>query len=122
MRTPKTTGAPALRTAPKTIADPGRGRSVMYLLVVFIACVLIVDALAGEKGLLETMRARRQYSQLASAIDGLRQENARLREEARRLREDPRTVEAIARQELGLIRPGEVLFIIKDVSSPSLPR
>jgi cell division protein FtsB len=48
------------------------------------------------------------------SIERLRAENVRLREDARRLRSDPGTIEALARQELGLIKPGEVLFIIKD--------
>jgi len=34
---------------------------------------------------------------------------------ARRLREDPSGIEDQARRELGLIKPGEVLFIVKDV-------
>jgi cell division protein FtsB len=51
----------------------------------------------------------------------VREENARLRDEARRLREDPRTIEEIARRELGLIKPGEKLFIIKDVTPDGKP-
>ena len=35
--------------------------------------------------------------------------------QARRLREDPPAIEEIARRELGLIRPGERVFIVKDV-------
>jgi cell division protein FtsB len=35
---------------------------------------------------------------------------------ARRLRDDPAAIEEQARRELGLIKPGEVLFIIKDIS------
>jgi len=45
----------------------------------------------------------------------LKQENAGLREQIRRLREDPEAIEAIARQDLGLMRPGEILVIVKDV-------
>jgi cell division protein FtsB len=45
----------------------------------------------------------------------MRAENARLREMIGRLRDDPGTIEAIARRELGLVRPGEVLFILKDI-------
>ena len=30
------------------------------------------------------------------------------------LRKDPETIEGIARRELGLMKPGEKLFIIKD--------
>jgi cell division protein FtsB len=78
--------------------------------LVFVACVLIVDALAGERGFLETLRVRRQFGEQSAALARLKEENARLREEARRLREDPQTVEEAARRDLGLIRPGEVLF------------
>ena len=48
----------------------------------------------------------------------LRIDNARLRDEARRLREEPAAIEEVARRELGLIRPGETVFIIKDVPRP----
>jgi cell division protein FtsB len=89
-------------------------RALNYLLI-FVTVVLVVDALIGEKGLAETMRARKQSREVAAAVDRLRVENAQLRESIRRLHGDPGTIEAIARRELGLIRPGEVLFILKDI-------
>jgi cell division protein FtsB len=46
----------------------------------------------------------------------VKQENAALREQRRRLVEDPDTIEALARQELGLIRSGEILAVIRDVN------
>jgi cell division protein FtsB len=60
------------------------------------------------------MRARRKYQEVAASLDTLRQENAKLREDMRRLNEDPATIEGVAREELGLIRPGEIVFILKD--------
>jgi cell division protein FtsB len=89
-------------------------RRGVHLLLLFVTLVLVIDALVGEKGLLESMRARRQYEQLARSLDDMKRENARLRDEMRRLNEDPATIESLAREELGLIRPGEVLFILKD--------
>ena len=102
------------RATETTTAPRRRRRAVQYLLV-FVGCVLAVDALVGEKGLLAMMKAREQYRALEQSLAGARDENARLREEARRLREDPTAIEDIARRELGLIRPGEKLFILKDV-------
>jgi cell division protein FtsB len=90
-------------------------RRGVHLLLGFVTLVLVIDALVGEKGLLESMRARRQYQQLARSLDDLKRENARLRDEARRLNEDPAAIESIAREELGLMRSGEVVFILKDV-------
>ena len=79
----------------------------------------MIDALVGEKGLLEMLQARQQYRSLEASLTQVRSENARLREEARRLREDPEAIEDLARRELGLIKPGEQLFIIKDVVPPA---
>lgn len=90
-----------------------------HVLLLFVACVLVIDALVGDKGLLAMLHARKEYNQLAADIARARTENARLREEARRLREDPAAIEEIARRELGLIKPGEILFIVKDVAPPS---
>jgi len=87
---------------------------------VFLASVILVDALVGDRGLLATMRARREYDELAATIARERVENAQLRDEARRLREDPSAIEEIARRELGLIKPGEKVFIVKDVT-PAKP-
>jgi len=83
-----------------------------------VAIVLVVDALVGDKGFVDTLRARRQHRESSAALAQKRQENARLREEIRRLREDPSRIESVAREELGLIRPGEVLFIVHDATTP----
>lgn len=81
--------------------------------------MLVIDALVGDKGLLAMLRARQTYRSLEESLADVRTENAGLREEARRLREDPSAIEEIARQELGLIKPGEKLFIVKDVVTPN---
>ena len=110
-------GAP-LRGRARQVAVPApssfRRRIVNYTLT-FVTIVLVVDALVGDKGLLETMRARRQYAEVAASLDGLRQENDRLRDQIDRLTDDPATIESVAREELGLIRPGELVFVVKDV-------
>ena len=87
----------------------------MRYLVVAVGCVLIIDALVGDRGFLAMLKARQQYRTLDAALALARTENAELREQARELRENPQAIEEIARRELGLIRPGEKLFIIKDV-------
>ena len=80
-----------------------------------MVCALAVNALIGERGLAETLRVRRQVGRLTAEVAELRRENARLAEYAERLATDPRTIEALAREELGLIRRGEILVVLKDV-------
>ena len=95
--------------------QPGRRgqRLTLYVLVAFTV-VVVIDAVVGEKGVLALMRARAEYERLADDLAQLRTSNARLRDEARRLREEPEAIEEIARRDLGLIKPGETVFIIRD--------
>ncbi len=96
-------------------ASPMRTRLLNYVLA-FVTVVLVADALVGDKGLLDTLRAKRQHEALAAALAEKRRDNARLRDDIRRLKEDPGAIESLAREELGLIREGEVLFIVHDVT------
>jgi cell division protein FtsB len=101
-----------------TSKHPVRNRRIVYVLLLFIASVIVADGLVGDRGLLAMLRARQEYEALATTISRLRADNARLRDEARRLREEPSAIEEVARRELGLIRPGEKVFIIKDGPLP----
>lgn len=103
--------------APPRATPPSRGRRLLRPVLIFITLVIVVDAIAGEKGLLALLQARREYAALERSLERARAENAQLRETARRLREDPAAIEEAARRELGLIKPGEVLFIVKDVGA-----
>ena len=97
--------------------DTLRWRTALDYLLLFVTVVLVMDGLIGEKGLMETVRARQESAELAVRVQQLRDENRTLLERARRLDKDPATIEMLAREELGLIRPGEVLFILKDARS-----
>ena len=94
-----------------------RAKQVVRILFLFGVALLMVDALVGDRGLLALRRAQRQYDALAATIARQRAENALLRETARRLAEDPTAIEEVARRELGLIKPGEKVFIIRGLTS-----
>jgi len=98
---------------PRAQAAARRTR-IVQLALLFLAAVITIDAVVGEKGLLQTFRARRDHAQLVASINRVRGDNARLRDHARRLKEDPATIEEAARRNLGLVKPGEVLVIVKD--------
>jgi cell division protein FtsB len=109
------TDAGAAASGKRPSADRrSRGRTIVHTLLFLAAAVIVLDALAGERGLLAMLRVRREYRELAASVARAHAENARLAEQARRLREDPAAVEEVARRELGLIKPGEKVFIIKD--------
>ena len=77
--------------------------------------VIVVDAIAGEKGLLALLQARREYAALERSLERARAENAAAARNRAAPPRRPRSHRRTARRELGLIKPGEVLFIVKDI-------
>lgn len=92
-----------------------RRRMVQYL-IVFVGCVLVIDSLVGDKGVLQMLKKRQEVRAIDRALAAARAENARLFQEMDRLKNDPAALEEVARRDLGLIKPGEKLFIIKDAA------
>ena len=90
-----------------------RRRILSYVLIAG-AAALMVNAVVGENGYLASLRARHQYAALSAEVTKLRLENQQLKDQARRLKDDPAAVEEAARRDLGLIRPGETLVVVRD--------
>ena len=88
-------------------------RAVQFVLFLG-ASILVVNALVGENGLVDALKAGHRQRLLADDVNRLRCDNANLRRTARRLRDDPTAIEEIARGELGLIAPGELLLLFTD--------
>lgn len=91
-----------------------RRTTIVQFAIFAVAAVIMIDAVVGDKGLLQTFRARREYQQDLAHISSLQRENAGMRERLRRLREDPAAIEEAARRNLGLVKPGEILVIVRD--------
>jgi cell division protein FtsB len=75
---------------------------------------LAVGSVFGDRGMLNLMSKRRQVDALRAELEGLREENARLTAEIAALRTSPRAIERLAREELGLARPDETVFLIRE--------
>jgi cell division protein FtsB len=74
-----------------------------------------VAAFIGEGGYLDVLRLRREISGLQADIEQREAAVARLEEEVLRLEEDPMARERVAREQLGLVRPGEIDFLLPRV-------
>jgi len=78
------------------------------------AALLLVEALFGDRGFTAMIEARKQHQAAEAALEKVRAENSALRGQARRLKEDPGAIEEIARRDLRMAAPGEIVFIVKD--------
>ena len=106
--------APAVHSTPLPLPAQGH-RPWVRRAVIFVSCALLLDAVFGDRGVAELWRARLDSQRASDALVQLKQENAGLRDEVRRLREDSAAIESVAREDLGLIRPGEIVVRVKDV-------
>jgi cell division protein FtsB len=86
-----------------------------------LACFLLLGLLAviGDRGFLELYAFTRHLGGLEAQIEALERENAQLRQQVVGLRSDPDQIEKVAREELGLARPDELVFIIVDAPKPA---
>jgi len=111
MPTHNATKKPKTRPADR-IGLPSR-RAFLFLLI-FVGTALIANAIVGERGLIATRAAKRHAMALDAEITTIQEQNGALRDQAKRLRTDPKAIESVARDELGLMREGEVLILLHD--------
>lgn len=98
----------------KARASYGLRKKATTLFSVIAVIALVVGSLFGDRGILQLLRQRERTEALARDIEQLREENRALAEEIVSLRRDPAAVERLAREELGLARPGESVFVLRD--------
>ena len=65
----------------------------------------------GRMGLLAQVRLEEEASRTRAEIQQVQAEIQQLRGAAEALRSDPHRVEQLARERLGLVRPGETVFL-----------
>lgn len=58
----------------------------------------------------ELKEARQEYAQIQTQVNQLMLDNHRLKQEINALMKNPEVIEQAAREELGLVRPGEIVI------------
>jgi cell division protein FtsB len=93
-------------------------KQLVLIIVSFSSLLLFTHALFGKLGYLELKKVQNQNEDLAQKIEKLKAENKKIVTEIISLKTDSRVIEKIAREELGLVKPGEV----KITTNPSSER
>jgi cell division protein FtsB len=90
-------------------------RNASWFLVAGLALLLLQD-IFGTHGVLAMRRTQKQAAEIRKEIDRLEEENRQLQGCVEGLKSDPASVERIAREDMGLARPGEYVFKIPSKS------
>jgi cell division protein FtsB len=77
---------------------------------------LLWSLVMGEMGAVKYFRMRSRENTLRADIDRLKEDNLRLIREVHDLKYDPAYLERMARDKIGLARPGEVVYFYGDMT------
>jgi len=89
-----------------------------FVLALF-ALILVVAAWSLYPAARVQYQEERNKARLEAELDGLKERNAELRAQVDRLK-TPEGVEEIARQDLGLVKEGENLYVVMDSEAESV--
>jgi len=79
-----------------------------------LTVAMLLLAIFNDKGALQVRAQSQKLSTLESEIKKLENENKQLTDEIQALRSDPATIEKFAREELKLVKPGEIVLVAPD--------
>ncbi|MBZ5662681.1 MAG: septum formation initiator family protein [Acidobacteriia bacterium] len=109
-----------LKISPSEAAAYLRRNARQVLGIALLA--LLVHDIFGAHGFVAMRRTQKEIDQIRDQIGRLNAENKSLASEVNSLKSDPKAIERIAREEMGLARPGEMIFKLPDPAKPGDPQ
>ena len=76
-----------------------------------LTVAMLLLAVFNDKGLIEVRAQAKKLSTIESEISKLDTENKQLSSDIQGLRSNPNAIEKIAREELKLVKPGEIVLV-----------
>ena len=98
-------------TLPEAVAYARRNARQILLLALL---ALAIHDVFGPHGFIAMRRTQKEIEQVRDQIGKLNEENKSLSDQVTSLKTDPKAIERIAREEMGLARPGEVIYTLPD--------
>ena len=98
-------------------------RKALAVALILILASSLLNALFGDRGLIELVKAREELQSLVQEIAALEGETQQLLDEIRALKTSPLAIERLAREQLGLAKPDElyvrryILLVVYPVKS-----
>jgi cell division protein FtsB len=105
-----------LSRKPRMAVPPRRRIKNLLLFVVLI--VAAYEFVGGDFGFYRIRNQKRQIETLRTELQKMKAENEALRRHVTQLESDPATIEKIARERYGMIKPGESVYMVYDRAQP----
>jgi cell division protein FtsB len=83
---------------------------------------LLVHDVFGAHGFIAMRKTQKEIEQIREQIGKLNKDNQLLSNQVNSLKTDPKAIERIAREDMGLARPGEIIYKLPDSAKPGDPQ
>ena len=98
-----------------------RLRRRAMLALILIAIALTVHEVFGDRGYLALRRRRQELQTLQQQVEKLQKENEQLEKEIEGLKSDPKAIEQLAREQMKLAKPGELIYVLPEKKESPTP-
>ena len=95
-----------------------RLRRAAMLTLILIAFALTIHEVFGDRGYLALRRRRQELQTLQQQVETLQKENEELEKEINGLKSDPKAIEKLAREQMKLAKPGEIIYVLPEKKEP----
>lgn len=100
-----------IASAQEALAAARSARKRRFVFVAVVLAILIAaSSVGGKKSLVKVFQMSKTRTELQQEIKRLRQVNEEIAREIQTFAHNPSQVEAIAREDLGLVKPGEIVY------------
>ena len=103
-------------------ATPGFLRRNAWQILGLALLALFLHDVFGTHGFLAMLRTQKEIKQIREQIGKINAENKSLSNEVNALKTDPKAIERIAREDMGLARPGELIYKLPESGAPGQPQ
>ena len=93
-------------------------KNARQILILALFALLVHD-IFGAHGFIAMRRTQKEIDRVREQIGKLNNENKSLSNQVNSLKTDPKAIERIAREEMGLARPGEIIYKLPDSAKPA---
>jgi cell division protein FtsB len=98
-----------------TDSIPSAGQSLTMVFAVMTIVFLFFLIIVGDNGISDLQLMRTEHQALIAVHTDIKRKNLQLYQEIERLKKDPAYIEAIARQDLGLVGKKEIIINMSNI-------
>jgi cell division protein FtsB len=91
-----------------------RHQSRLMIIPWVLLAIVFLTGLLGNQGVIRLYQLRQERHKLEAAIQAQKDINIKLRRDVYYLRNDPHYLEKLAREEMGLVKEGELVYQFRD--------